>query len=178
LHIGPHLDHPVERTDMQTSPRPRIPTRRAAGRRRAPARPRPGPATAPTPTNGQKVKKLPSTPSDSARESYRGIGPTGRAREFDRSSRLGRKAPASAEADVDGRAERPEGGDTGRRPPQPDPDNAGAGSPPRRFTHVTGRSMPRGGEPPRGIGALRGPGHRPAPGVTDYSPRRASKRSP
>src|SRR3954463_7208867 len=66
------------------------------------------------------------------RASYSGHRPTRRVRESDRSSRLGREAQASAAADVDGRAERPESSGEARRGPQePDPDHAGEGNPSR-----------------------------------------------
>lgn len=48
-------------------------------------------------------------------------------------------AEIPAGADVDGRAERSEGRKTGGRPPTPDPGNAGAGSPSRRYSCVKGQ---------------------------------------
>lgn len=61
-----------------------------------------------------------------------------RARELDRSSRLWRKGMMSAGADSGCRAERPEGVVTRRRPPAPDPGNAGAGSPFHRSSACPG----------------------------------------
>src|SRR5690348_8813372 len=74
--------------------------------------------------------------------------PTRRVREPKRSSRRQREIPVlfkeryivSAGADVDARAERPEGRKdwTRWRPPEPDPDNAGEGNPPRRSLSCPG----------------------------------------
>ncbi len=60
------------------------------------------------------------------------------------------EATTPAEPVIDGRTERPKGRKTGRRPPPPDPDNAGEGSPPRRshmpalLSWITPHAVPRG----------------------------------
>lgn len=105
--------------------------------------------------------------------------PTGRVREFDRSSRLGRDAYASAGADVDGRAERPESRKdwAGRRPPEPDPGNTGEGNPSRRSSARPGsaaRASCCPGFVPPGLRAVRAP-RRPGRGPAARPPARTSR---
>ncbi len=118
------------------------------------------------PCAGHPEAMGPFGPGTGRGRAYRGNWPAGRAREFDRMAPGdGRRLRAGCLSTVGLRGWKV--CETGRRPPSPDPDNAGEGSPPCRFSSA--RTVLRRG-PPAFAGVNRIPAVRPRASARGHLP--------